>query len=293
MMHFLMMIMGLGLAWGIRWQRADRWANQEPEISYPWTQRWQTALGRFLFPPLLLLMTAIAILFMGPSGKMVWHGEGWLTYGLANVFLMAAIGLGGKLAWEGWQTLQQIHRHPTIDLAGFPARLLDIAQPYSARVGFWHPELVVSQGLLDSLDPEHLQAVLVHEQAHADYHDTFWFFWLGWIRRVTFWLPNTETLWQELLMVRELRADRAAAEKVDPLLLAESLLLVVSTPILQPEICAAFSWATSHNRLMERIDALLAEPDEITPTHASFHPWLPLWLPLAFLPLAAIPFHFP
>lgn len=75
-------------------------------------------------------------------------------------------------------------------------------------------------------------------------------------------------LWQELLLLRELRADRWAAQQVDPLLLAESLLVVVSTMPVQ-------------------IEALLAEPELMR--EPSLWSWT--WLLLAFLPLAAVPFH--
>ena len=93
--------------------------------------------------------------------------------------------------------------------------------------------------MLDALDRPHLDAVLAHEQAHVYYRDTFWFFWLGWIRSFTIWLPNTEAVWQELLLLRELRADRQATEQVDFLLLAESLLIVAQNPLLaSPAISA-------------------------------------------------------
>jgi Zn-dependent protease with chaperone function len=273
------MVIGFSLAWWTRYQ----WSGPEGT----WSQRWQRALVLFLFPPLLLGMTAIAILCMGPSGQMVMRWEGWFSYGWAIAFLHLALFLGLKLAWEGRQTLRQMGQHPVIELENTSAHLLPTSELYSARIGFWKPLLIVSQGLLDSLDQEHLHAVLTHEQAHVHYHDTFWFFWLGWVRRLTIWLPHTEDLWQELLMLREMRADRLAAQQVDPLVLAESLLLVVSAPMLKLDICAAFSWATSRNRLMERIDSLLAETQE--PFQSS---WVFLgWLILGFLPLVVVPFH--
>jgi Zn-dependent protease with chaperone function len=284
-MHVLMMLIGLSLAWALRWQ----WAKK----AGTWAERWQRSLSTFLFPPLLLVMTAIAILCMGPSGQMVMRWEGWLSYGLAIGFLAIVILQGIRLAWEGHQTLHRIQRNPVIDLNGTPARLLDTAILYSARVGYWHPELVVSQGLLDTLDAEHLAAVLVHEQAHAIHHDTFWFFWLGWLRRVTAWLPHSDALWQDLLMLRELRADQFAAQQVDPLILAESLLAVVSAPLIQPEFCAPFGWTAnathpgdSDDRLSDRIAFLL---DNTQPIH--INRWSFTWLLLAFAPLLVIPFH--
>ena len=140
--------------------------------------------------------------------------------------------------------------------------------------------------MLQSLDPAHLKVVLVHEQGHLHYRDTFWFFWLGWLRRLTSWLPQTESLWQELLILRELRADRWAAQHVDRLLLAEALLSVVSAPQIQPEnVCALFSSAVVRNRLNERINALL-EPE--LSSNLEGRSW---WLLLVLLPLIVILFH--
>jgi Zn-dependent protease with chaperone function len=278
-MHFMMLILGLGFAWLVRCLPLPCTTNL--------SLRWQHTLVLFLFSPLLLLMTAIAILWMGPTGQMMGHWEGSFSYYLAFGFLVWAIASGGKLAWEGWQTLQHIRQNPVIQIQGTITRLLDTSTLYSAQVGFWQPELVVSQGLLDQLDAEHLAAVLVHEQAHAQYHDTFWFFWLGWLRRLTGWLPSTESLWQELLMLRELRADRYAAQQVDPLVLAESLLLVVAAPIKEPEWVAAFSPLESRDRLTERINALL----DTSPVQRVSYSWSILGLLLVLLPLATIPLH--
>ncbi|MDX2228901.1 MAG: M56 family metallopeptidase [Leptolyngbyaceae cyanobacterium bins.349] len=284
-MHFLMLLIGLVCAWGVR----DLGVSA-PEVLIRGTLagRWQKTLGFFLFSPLLLLMTAIAIVCMGPSGRMVGHWEGWFSYDLAIGFLTWAIASGMKLAWEGHQTIQQLRQNPAIAVQGKAARLLDTTALYSAQVGFWQPELVISQGLLTRLDDDHLAAVLVHEYAHAHYHDTFWFFWLGWLRRLTCWLPGTEDLWQELLMLRELRADRYAAQQVDPLVLAEALLLVVSAPMMSSDWCAAFGW-TGRDRLTERIDSLLADPIPQPQPHS----WSMVWLCLVLLPLATIPFHAP
>jgi Zn-dependent protease with chaperone function len=142
--------------------------------------------------------------------------------------------------------------------------------------------------LLKTLDAAHLEAVLIHEQAHFLHRDTFWFFWLGWLRRLTVWLPQTEALWQELLVLRELRADQHAAQTVDGLLLAEALLSVVSAPTLETEPgFAAFSATAVRDRLSERIEALLTAPlpEPVLPW------WTWLWFGIILLPLLVIPFH--
>lgn len=277
-MHLAMIISALVFTWLLRCSYLQTTGN--------WTQRWQQALLCFLVPPLLLLMTALAVLCMGPQGEMIGLHTEHFSYCLVLSSLVISILFGLKLAVEGWQCRQQICTYPQINLQGKAAHLLDSSLLYTAQIGFWQPSLVISQGLLQTLNTEQLQAVLTHEQAHYYYRDTFWFFWLGWVRRVTAWLPNTELLWQELLLLRELRADRWAAERVDALLLAESLLIVVRAPMMASDFAAAFSCAAPRNRLQERIEALLDQPDV---TESNFWSWS--WVLLTLLPLVAVPFH--
>jgi Zn-dependent protease with chaperone function len=287
-MHLLMIMGALGLAASCR-VLGYRWLETRTELS--WTQRWQMTLLVFLWPPLLLLMTAIAILWMGPQGEMVWVWEGWWSYTLAAGFVGMAGLLNLKLGYEGWQSVQKIHTYPQFLLQGQWAYHLDDALPYAAQVGFWHSELMITKGLIHTLSSEQLAAVLVHEQAHQHYRDTFWFFWWGWLRRLTVWLPYSTELWQELLLLRELRADQWAAQQVDPLLLAESLLLMVNPnpypPNFTENLCAALHSASRH-RLTERIDALLSPDDTIT----TFSTWTWSGLLIAGLPLMTIPFHY-
>lgn len=279
-MHLFMITAALAFTW---WHRA-RW-------SYPqgsWSGRWQRSLSLFLLPPLLLLMTAASVIYMGPNEPILGQWDGRFTYLLASCFYGFAGVSFVKLASQSWSSVQQVRSCPLLNFMGERSRVLDNPIPFSALIGFWQPELLVSQGLLNTLDQAHLEAVFKHEQGHYYYRDTFWFFLLGWVRSITAWLPNTEALWQELLLLREMRADSWAAQQVDPLLLAESLLVVVnSLPLHSDNCCAAFSCAAPYNRLEERIEALLAEPQLIP--QPSLWSWN--WLLLAFLPFAAVPFH--
>lgn len=278
-MHLIMILVALVLAGSLRLS----WSG----ATGSWLQRWQRVLCLFLYPPLLLLMTVLAVLGMGPQGQMVGLHADWSSYWLALSLLGLTGALCLKLAWQGWHSVRQVRTYPQVNLGGKLGRLMDTPILFSAQIGFWQPELVVSQGLLETLDQAHLNAVFAHEQGHHYYRDTFWFFWLGWIRACTFWLPHTEALWQELLLLRELRADRWAAQRVDSLLLAESLLQVVRAPLLQSEsFCAAFSCAAPRSRLVERIEALLA-PEALHQTN----PWSWTWVLLTLLPLVTVPFH--
>jgi Zn-dependent protease with chaperone function len=279
-MHLLMILTTLVIAYWLR----TSWSGSPDS----WDVRWRRSLFLFLFPPLLLFMTAIAILCMGPQGNMGGMYTGWLSYILALTCLAFSTVLCIKLAIQGWSSVKSARNCPLVNLGGQKIRLLETGTLFAGQIGFWQPELVISQGLLQTLSTEHLESVLAHEQGHHHYRDTFWFFWLGWVRTCTAWLPNTEALWEELLILRELRADGYAASQVDPLLLAESLLLVVSTtPVSSGICCAALGASEVSDRLEQRIEALLAPSQPIRETQLySWNGFL-----LAFLPLVVVIFH--
>ena len=270
-------------------------------VSDSWQTRWQTALLAFVVPPLFLMATAVAILAMGNSGAPLW--EGWLSSGLALGFGLFAVGTWSQLIWSAIAVRRRIHQYPcrelstTVSSAYAKGTLIETPVVFSAQVGLWSSELVVSQGLLDHLDPEHLEAVLAHESGHAHYRDTFWFFWLGGLKRLTGWLPHSEALWQELLLLREVRADRWAARRVDGLVLAESLLSVITAPLAATEaICAGFSCAAPRSRLAQRVDALLSGEEVGEEVREEEEPrwFLALqWsaIALSLSPLMTIPFH--
>lgn len=283
-MHIILILAALIAACSLR----CRWSVPRGN----WTRRWERSLLLFIFPPLLLLVTATAILFMGIEGQMLGFqilgiAEGWLSYLLAVTFLITAVFWCIKLAASGILFLKHLRSFPQLKIAGKTVREIETPALFSAVVGFWKPEFAVTSGLLKTLDADRLQAVIAHEQAHYYYRDTFWFFWLGWLRHIAAWLPNTQALWEELLMLRELRADAKASAQVDSLLLAEALLLVASYPQGYFDIACVVGVAGLPNRLEERIDALLAENKMITQPNK----WFWSWLLLALLPLVTVPFH--
>ncbi len=279
-MHLMMIAIALGLAWGLR---------LIPLSSHgTWEERWQRSLFGFLISPLILITTALAIVFMGPEGSMLGFPASRLSYGLAVTFLLVTLILGLRLRDRAQKTCAKISTYPSQNIAGNSVKLLALDLPYIAQIGFWQPQLVISQGLLDILDREQLTAVLAHEQAHLYYRDTFWFFFLGWLSAVTSWLPNTEALWQELLLLREIRADLQAAQTVDALVLAESLLMVAQTPGKAPLcFCATLYSGLKSDRLAQRIDALIGTAQ--LPNRSNLWCWS--WLLLVFIPWLAIPFH--
>ncbi|MGI0484363.1 M56 family metallopeptidase [Pantanalinema rosaneae CENA516] len=280
-MALLILLITVGSAWLLRMT----WIESNGQ----WGDRWYSALRQFLLPPLLLLTTAISIPLQMLSYSVIWSWDKKLSCAVCVVFLGWALLLWLHLMQRGKRMLQQVNLYPEMNLYTATARIVNFSMPYSAQIGFWRPLLVVSTGLFTVLEPCHLEAVLAHEQAHSHYRDTFWFFWLGWVRRTTSWLPETEAIWQELLLLRELRADQYAALQTNPLLLAEALVLVAqNTPLLPEDGYIAFNQASSQGRLVQRIEALLSEPTSIN--LSSWKLWGAL-LPM-LIPFLAIVCHF-
>jgi Zn-dependent protease with chaperone function len=249
---------------------------------------WQRSLCLFLLPPLLLMTTALAVMLMGTDGYMLGLPVGWMGYLLSLSFLgyMGVVLLGATLS--GWRSIQTVNTYGLFKFQETVGHILDTPNLFAAQVGFWNSKLVISRGLLKTFDEAQIEVVLTHEAAHHYYRDTFWFFWLGWLRQATRWLPYSESLWQELLLLRELRADRWAAQRVDALLLAETLLLVVKDPLINPEFdCAAFGTVASIDRLEERIEALLTDAE---PSSQNWNLAV-IWLLIPLLPLLSLLLH--
>jgi Zn-dependent protease with chaperone function len=279
-MHLLTILSVVILAIIIRYQSTPSTGE--------WSKRWYRTLFLFCFPGLLLLTTAITVLYMGCHGEMLGVEAGSVGCFISGGLILFASGSLLKLTVQGDRSIRQVRNYPQQVVENTTARILEFDLPYSAQIGFWKSELVISRGLLTTLDCEHLAAVIAHEQAHVKYRDTFWFFWLGWIRSFSFWLPNTEVLWHELLLLRELRADRKAAESVDFLLLAESLLTVAKAPLEAPVWCVSLNDAQIGDRLGERIDSLLNQTEPVPGDR--WYNWT--WLCLLLMPLLTIPLHY-
>jgi Peptidase family M48 len=281
-MHFALLALVTSLALLLR----CTWSNA---AALSWQRQWQQALIFFLLPGLLFLTSAVSIVWMGPNCQMLWQLEDWLSYWLAVIFLMTASWQGVWLVRRGHALLAEVRTYPLQECQGYRVRILDLSTPYIAQVGFWQAELVVTTGLLKVLSTEQLTAALAHEQAHLQHRDTFYFFCWGWLKRITTWLPQTEGIWQELLTLREIRADRWASQQTDPLTVAEALLAVIqSTPFSTLALEVSFNQADPVQRFNQRIEALLTNTADET---SSSFPWSWMWLLMGFFPLLILPFH--
>ncbi|MBD1872521.1 M56 family metallopeptidase [Nodosilinea sp. FACHB-131] len=290
-MHSSLLVLTIVVAtvWRWRWRPCDG----------AWPVRWESALSAFCLPPLMIVLAAVAVLSMGHHGTMIGQAVSpvgcWVSLGIlffAAGVLAYALGQAVRTAWG-------LRQYAVVSLPqGAQARCLPIDLPLAAQVGLWRSSLLVSRGWLEQLTASEQQAMLAHEQAHADHRDPFWFFWLGVVRRFTSWLPNTEALWEELLLLRELRADRQAANTSDPLVLAELLVKLARQMALTThsqfsehwlETGVGFNQALSLTRLEQRVNALVAPDTEVK---ISEQRQVRLtWLMVAMLPLAVTWLH--
>ncbi|AFZ48292.1 peptidase M48 Ste24p [Cyanobacterium stanieri PCC 7202] len=290
-MHFLVIVIAIICAYIIRYiSQIDYFKKQK---------NWNYSLFFFIAPVLLILMSSMAIITMGYEGQM-WGVQAtiisyilaWLCIGFAMINLVI-YGIEIKLISK------KIDKFAQEKVLGHQVKILETSFPYAGLMGFSQQEkslfkslnksyLVLSRGLINLLSPDHLQAVIAHEKAHQTHHDPLIFFCLSYCKRITFWLPNNNLIWQDLILLRELRADHTASKSVDFLLLAESLLIVTqkameeSNPLEGNFICPFINF-----RLNDRIEALIDEQKSLNPFK-----WYQLsWILLVFIPFLTIPFH--
>ncbi|AFZ53383.1 M56 family metallopeptidase [Cyanobacterium aponinum UTEX 3221] len=281
-MHLLLIFISLLLAYGLR--------ILSQFISKKYQQKWGLSLFLFAFPTLILLMTCIAIICMGYQGEMWGIKASKLSYYLSISFLIYALFTLVKNTLDHLKTWSILQQCSVQKINNYKFKLLETDFPYAAQIGFWNSQLVLSQGLIKLLSQEHLLAVIAHESAHKKCRDPFLFFWLFYLKKLGFCLPNNEQLWDNLILLRELRADQIAAKKVDYLLIAESLIQVTSSIMTLPsEFNHNLECTFYDNRLQVRIDNLMAEKEDLVNNN-----YLEIiWLLFIFIPWLFFPFHNP
>jgi Zn-dependent protease with chaperone function len=169
--------------------------------------------------------------------------------------------LGGSLAWATLRILASVAntrrvlapsemyapgRHPTLDVAlahgalsGLALRVLTSSRPMAFTVGLWHPQIVVSEGMISSLSEAELRAVLFHERSHAHRRDPLRLAFAQFLVDVLWFLPVARPLARDFVDALEEVADASAVEATrGPVELASALVkaakggLVWATPLV-------------------------------------------------------------
>ncbi|CAM4466728.1 M56 family metallopeptidase [Paenibacillus tarimensis] len=87
------------------------------------------------------------------------------------------------------------------------------AEPLAFTMRFWKPVIVLSNGLLDMLDRDELQAVVEHESYHRMKYDPLRIFLLQLIAQTIWFIPLTKWAYQNAKILSELQADSYAIRK--------------------------------------------------------------------------------
>lgn len=103
-------------------------------------------------------------------------------------------------------------------------------RPAAFCFGLRKPYVVVTQGLLDQLDPDEQAAAVWHEAHHARVREPLKCLAARIAAQTFFWLPLVRDLLDRYLLVKELEADRLAAQRTSRRALAGALYEVIGAP---------------------------------------------------------------
>jgi Zn-dependent protease with chaperone function len=92
-------------------------------------------------------------------------------------------------------------------------RTVDTADMLACCVGLWRPQILVSRGLVDQLQPDELTVVLAHERAHAERMDNLRALLLRWLT----------VFWPAALKQQAIKDSRTNAEQACDLAAARSV----------------------------------------------------------------------
>ncbi|MFA1711509.1 M56 family metallopeptidase [Peribacillus frigoritolerans] len=118
-------------------------------------------------------------------------------------------------------------------------QIVDFTQPLAFTYGFIRPQILISTGLINLLQPYELEAVLEHECYHCQNRDPFklsiWFS----LARVFSFLPISRKLYERYMIEKEIKADNFAIHQVGMKAVASALYkLMTNMP--------SYSFATVH-----------------------------------------------
>jgi len=216
-------VIALALAWPVPvvFARAD-WPTHAPARALLLWQAIALAGG-------LSMIGALVALGLGLVGlHPVWGG---VAYGAALGF---ALHLLGHLAATVVSVARQRRRHHALlELLSSPhptrarTRVLDDGAPVAYCLPHGIGSLtVLSRGLLESLGPAELAAVIAHERAHVEQrHDLLLVAFRAW-RSALPWFPIAARAEQEVTVLVELLADDRARREAPDAVLARAILAV-------------------------------------------------------------------
>lgn len=228
---------------------------------------------------------------MLPLGEEVSAARASVPAGVDLARMATLVWLAGallglvQLAGNAWRLRARLGLRPvSAELAGRVqalARALGVQRvtvSWSNRaatplmLGLWRHELCISERAHAELTASELDAVLVHELAHARGRDPAWALASSLALRIVFWQPLAWLARRRLAALAELRCDDIARRSAPAAALALSRALVRAAEWLRdrraPAIVCGHAMASVRSGLARRVHRLLAEPGP-TPTGAT------------------------
>nr|WP_246127551.1 M56 family metallopeptidase [Amycolatopsis rhizosphaerae] len=167
----------------------------------------------------------------------------------ALVALVCGIGFGARAVWLGVSTARAVtdlprqQCDPALVAAARSAGLSRVdcvvaAAPSAFTAGLVRPRVSVTSAAVTALDPQELQAVLVHESAHVRRRDPLRRVLIKAATDVVFFVPALRWWGERQRESSELAADRSAIERVGRKAVAGALLATATGGA--PSLTAAF-----------------------------------------------------
>lgn len=211
-------------------------------------------------------------------------GDPTLAIELLGVVLLAGwILLGARALARGYSLARQLDEwSDTATVAGVECRIIRDGGRHAFVLGAVRPRIYLGDALLDTLDPDELRAVLLHEDHHRRTLAPLRSVALeGWLMMLGRWRPARMALLDRLTDLENAADAYAIRRGISPAALARALVKSEAGPTYSG---AAFGGASDR-----RLRTLLARADGIARTDS---PRLPYeWLPVAFIVVVAIACH--
>lgn len=180
-----------------------------------------------------------------------------LGLGIA-VLTVAAVGLGLRSIRRQLRASRRyLDGQPlsaeSIDFDGVRCRLIDSEEPRAFCAGYLRPQVFLSRGARDGLEPAELRAVLAHESHHRRRRDPLRLLAARALADALFFIPILRRISERYSALGELAADEAAVQALGgrgPL--ASALLKFSESSTRQAAVVALAP---------ERVDHLMGDPD--------------------------------
>lgn len=148
-----------------------------------------------------------------------------------------------------WQT----HQYRVVKHEGLQenVRVLSSSEPLALTLGFFHPTIYLSEGLLRTIRHSEVEAVIRHERAHRRAFDPLMALLLETLTAGWHWIPGVRGVMQAVYAQREVAADAVATDGYRSVTALSGAFLALQGVVHHPAV-AAFS--PNQERLEKLLD---------------------------------------